>query len=76
MFFKKGVVYIMGVPFLLSEKVCPVCGKLFYPTPYHTFYDKRLRYKNKSDRVFVCSYSCFRFTEKTSEIKQYRKKGD
>ena len=63
----------MSQPFLLTEKTCPVCGKIFYPTPYHVYFDKRKKYKNKRDRVYVCSYPCFRYTEDNSKIKQYRK---
>lgn len=34
----------------MPEHICPVCGKVFIPAPYH-------RYKD-NDGLKVCSYTC------------------
>ena len=36
--------------YILSELVCPVCGKVYIPAPFHV-------YKIKSSKL-VCSYKC------------------
>ena len=36
--------------YILSELVCPVCGKIYIPAPFHV-------YKIKANKL-VCSYKC------------------
>ena len=46
------------------ERECPICGKLFYPSPYHIYYDKSKNYPNVQSRICVCSYTTMRNSEK------------
>ena len=55
------------------ERTCPICGKLFYPAPYHIYYDKSKNYPNVQSRISVCSYSCMRNSEKKDK-RAYRKR--
>lgn len=48
-----------GVLYGIHEAVCPVCGKVFYPTPLHAY---KIRYQNNLKNV--CTYHC---------MMQYRK---
>lgn len=45
----------------LKPKVCPVCGKEFYPVQLHSYKDKR----NKT--LLVCTYTCMRESERIHE---------
>lgn len=47
----------------LREYECPVCGRNFIPAPMHAWTAVDEKYK----KVFVCSYSCMRKTEKSSK---------
>lgn len=42
----------------LKPKVCPVCGKEFYPVQLHSYRDRRDRTK------LVCTYKCLRESER------------
>lgn len=57
---KKGNVF-------LSEHICPICGKIFFPTSLHV-------YRSQDDKP-VCSWSCVLRSERESERKK-KKKGD
>ena len=48
---------------LIKEYICPVCGKIFVPAPFHSYkvQDKKCRY------YLVCSYSCTRQAEKSGK---------
>lgn len=42
--------------------ICPVCGKEFYPAPFHRYHDKRQKCSER-DANRVCSYHCMRESE-------------
>ena len=48
---------------LIKEYICPVCGKIFVPAPFHSYkvQDMNCRY------YLVCSYSCTRRAEKSGK---------
>ena len=45
----------------LREKRCPVCGKIFFPSPAHVYKDKR------SWGRLVCSWGCELESERLKE---------
>lgn len=55
----------------LPERVCPVCGKLFFLVPEHVYKDRRAPYKK------VCSWGCVckseRLNEEAKALKKARK---
>ena len=51
----------------LREKRCPVCGKIFFPTPAHVYKDKRAGGKP------VCSWSCVLESERLKEAAKNNK---
>ena len=50
-----------------SEKVCGVCGKIIYTRGDWAYYCK-----NKKFKVYACSYSCMRRSEREAEAKGRR----
>ena len=46
----------MKIEKVLTEKICPICGKLFIPAPEHTY---KVAKGGK-----VCSWACVRKYEK------------
>ena len=48
-----------------KKRKCPVCGKDFYPAPYHVYKDARKRY----DPPLVCSYPCAEETKRIVGLK-------
>ena len=50
----------------LSEHICPICGKIFFPTSLHV-------YRSQDDKP-VCSWSCVLRSERESERKKKKKK--
>lgn len=59
---------------ILISRICPVCGKEFYPAPMHVY---------KAGEKLVCSYSCMlkyqseKKTDRRSKIVgQYNMNGD
>ena len=47
---------------MFVDTICPVCGKLFYPTYQYTY---KLVIKNKT--INYCSYKCYRKVQKELE---------
>lgn len=54
--------------FEISERICPICGKIFVPAPMHV-------YKIKTNTL-VCTWSCLCRYEREKERGRKGKKGD
>ena len=50
----------------LIKRTCPVCGKIFFPTPAHVYKDKRTP-------RYVCSWSCVLESERLKEAAKTNK---
>jgi hypothetical protein len=42
----------------IVEHICPVCGKIFIPAPYHAYHEQKVNGK------LVCSYTCENVTRR------------
>lgn len=54
---------------ILTEKTCPICGKLFIPAPEHAYsVGVRNRKTHYTKKVLVCSWGCLRAYEKGAKL--------
>lgn len=50
------------------EAKCPICGKIFFPTPVHAYKDKRVPYAR------VCSWTCVLISERMKDAEAQKRK--
>lgn len=49
----------------LNERQCPICGEIFFPTPYHVY-----KVKLNEGCVYLCKWTCLnRYREKLNKRK-------